>query len=474
MKKIIFCFITTVLFLSSCQKNKDIKESFEDEVLLTKTNSEISIEEFGADDFIVSPNELDSYIAFMKGTKERWRNNNSVEEIIPKYGESRDCPAFYVIQYKEGWEAISSDKRGPIVLARSETGKYSDMEKIEAACDWMKELADEIIYRRTDKEHFNNQDKNALSNEIQSVEFWKMITSDTEYINSKRVYTKINDMPTTYEGYWEIDHQYGQTIEDSNIPHMIDTRWHQEAPFNYYAPWRSDSSGLRAPAGCVAIAGAQMLYYLHYYLGAPLYASTTATCTGNVNAYSINVTGSSSTIWDSMTQVSYYSYNDVTAYDPSAVLIAWVGVRVNMDYGNNASGANTMDLVDEVFAIEGINTQHGDYNKTKVLNSLKQGLPVVARGNSHAFIIDGYRSTIYKHTVVYRWMQYDGVSSYIPTDEYMTEISYGSPVLSYVRINWGWGPAYDNIEYAESGAWSVGGTNFAHNRKIIYNFTINQ
>lgn len=410
----------------------------------------------------------------MNGTGETWRKNNSVEKITPKYGDSDDCPAFYVIQYKDGWEAISSDKRGPIVLARSETGKYADMEIIEAANDWMKDIANDIICRRTDKEHFNNIDKNVLSKETKSVIFWKIITSDTEYINSKRICTKINDMPTTYEGYWEIYQQYGQTLEDCNIPHLTETRWHQEAPFNYYAPWRTNSSGLRAPAGCVAIAGAQMLYYLHYYLGSPLYASTTATCTGNINNYTINVSGSSSSIWDSMAQISYYSYDDITAYDPSAVLIAWVGTRVHMDYGNNSSAANTMDLVDEVFDIEGIHTQHGDYNKTTVLNNLKQGLPVVARGNSHAFIIDGCRSTIYKHTVVYRWMQYDGVSSYTPTDQYMTEISYGSPVLSFVRINWGWGPYYDNIEYAESGAWSVDGTNYAHNRKIIYNFSINQ
>lgn len=35
--------------------------------------------------------------------------------------------AYYVLQYSEGWEVVSADKRGPIILAFSDTGDYDSM-----------------------------------------------------------------------------------------------------------------------------------------------------------------------------------------------------------------------------------------------------------------------------------------------------------------------------------------------------------
>ena len=73
-----------------------------------------------------------------------------------------------------------------------------------------------------------------------------------------------------------------------------------------------------------------------------------------------------------------------------------------------------------------------NYNETSVLSSLRDSLPVYARGDDvlsgsgHAWVIDGH--AIYRNTSCYYHM-YSPYSLYKAITEYHT----------YVHCNWGWG-----------------------------------
>ena len=291
-----------------------------------------------------------------------------------------------------------------------------------------------------------------------------------------------------------LDYVESEDIVVENI-HLTQTAWGQTTPvnatigYNYYCPLKSNSSTERAPAGCVALAGAQMLYYLHYKFGSSLYAPTYAICTGNVNGYSRQIGGASNTIWDGMPTLS--SGNDDTGRNSAAILIAWVGHLVGMNYGNTASSARTEDLVDDVFGFYNISCQYGSYDVATVKQSLQGGMPVVASARAvtgtflffditdgHSFLIDGYSKQKTKKTYHYIWVTEDGLGNITESDSIRTSVTYTNPVITHLKMNWGWGGEHNDNLYAPSGDWEIKDGNgelynFNRSRKMIFDFVDN-
>ncbi len=473
MKKAIFLFVLFIIQIA-CSKTTFSNEELTS-IILTK--SEFSAEDLKQEDVSVSVNDIQKYLDFREKAKDY--QPNTVITINPVEEDSEI--SYYVIQYEHGWEVLSADKRGPIILAHSDDGTYEESISNEEISAWMTSIVQEIDNRKKDTNHYNNISDDVLEKESASLVFWKMVTADTDFLNKKVLMTKPPVEPIEYEGYWLLISQYQTTVEDGYNQHLIQTKWHQRAPFNYYCPYRTDETDKRAPAGCVAIAGAQMLYYLHYTLGTPLYTPTTATSIGNIYNYSITVSGSSSTAWDLMITDDYDNtrYYDTSYWDESSPLVVQTGIQINMDYGNHSSGAYDEDLVNNVFGNAGIYCQRVDYSTNKVLTSLKNDMPVIASArqpfeSGHAFIIDGYHSTKVQYFADYQWMEYLGNGEYMPIDRYLHEVTYSSPTLQEIYMNWGWGGNYDNVAYSPSGVWEAGGHNYSQDKKIIYNFAISQ
>jgi len=247
----------------------------------------------------------------------------------------------YVVYKKntKGWTIYSSDARVPACVAQCDSGTYEDLKKNEAAMVWIQTMADDIALIKTLSDEKLNFTKEQIENHK---EFWKSVSSPDEYIKEK-VFgksTRVPDLPPLIPaGHYQL---ISTTFEYDTIyyvPRLTETNWHQNQPYNNYCPKRSDTTtGERAPAGCVAIAGAQMLYYLHYHLGVPVEAPSSAYCYGCVTehpTYRWGQSDYSSTVWDDM------------ALDGSeaAPLIANVGKRVSMTYRNDNSIAYTSDLV---------------------------------------------------------------------------------------------------------------------------------
>lgn len=277
-------------------------------------------------------------------------------------------------------------------------------------------------------------------------------------------------------GLWVLRESYTYTEFYDSISRLTQTIWKQRYPYNNFCPARTDTTYYNAPAGCVAIAGAQMLYFLHYKLGKPETAPTHATCYGNINNYTMNQDNFTTTVWDSM-NIDGYQYK-------AAPLVANVGTLVGMDYGNSSSGADTEDLVNYVFRDwYGISCAYDEYSTGTLRTSLLSGMPVILRaksstvGGRHAFIIDQYMRTRTVTANYYTWV-YDSwpPNTPMPAIPEYVEYVYSSPVISMIRMNWGWGGKCNNDWFSLTGDWfagSKGGVfyNWNDSRHMIYGFS---
>ena len=81
--------------------------------------------------------------------------------------------------------------------------------------------------------------------------------SSEEIAANRQVWSETGLSKDVEEGHWAVTVSSQVFISDS-ISHMT-PHWDQNAPYNAYCPLRSDSNNNRAPAGCVAIAAAEVL-----------------------------------------------------------------------------------------------------------------------------------------------------------------------------------------------------------------------
>lgn len=376
-----------------------------------------------------------------------------------------------------GWTVYSSDTRVPAVVAQSSSGTYADAMQNEAARLWMEAIAE-------DMKHILAAADSALNFTAEEIsanrEFWRSVSDADAYVKEKladggmtRVLEIEDKNIEPIIGHYElISSKTHYEVYDS-IARMTETDWNQWFPYNTYCPGKSNGNG-NVPAGCVAIAAAQMLYFLHYSLGVPETAPSEAYCNGSVSTgYDWDQYNYTSGIWDEMNE----------RYMPAAApLVADIGRRLNMRYGDNGSGAYTRDLPANVFAPYGISCTYCPYDIHFLMTSLSQGTPVLLGAFSnvsgtdkigHAFIVDRYKRVREVAENVYEWV-YDYVPNgvripYVP-DKY--ETVYGFPFISMIGMNWGWGYSYNNEWYSITGDWILGGNNYTISRDMVYNFSV--
>lgn len=383
---------------------------------------------------------------------------------------SNDTVLYVSKEQGGGWTMYSSDTRVPAIVAHSKNGSFEKLMQIDGAKLWVQSIVEDmVLIKKLPDEMLNFSQKEIAENKT----FWKSISSPDEYVKDillSETRASENDH-VLITGHYELRFTDSYAEVYDSIPRMTATNWHQSYPYNYYCPLKSDNS-TQAPAGCVAIAGAQMLYYLHYHYGVPATAPSEAYCNGNINSYTWEQTNYTTSIWDNMN----YGIN-------AAPLIADVGRRVNMDYGNNGSGAYTSDLVNKVFVPYGISCSYITYNVDSLKKSLINSMPVLIRAASnsdtnkvgHAFITDRYKRTRIVTENYYEWV-YDTYPSHTPLPwvPEKIEYTYSSPTISMIGMNWGWGSYFNDEDewFSLTGDWYTPPYNWNINRHMIHGFKV--
>jgi hypothetical protein len=427
--------------------------------------------------FFVSEIDLDSYLQFKKLSQKK--EELTVVDIAPITDESGDIWA-YVINYSEGWELISADKRYHPVIAQSPVGYFEYEKQIEPIAEWLGAYSEDIkLLRYSDNlsEVFTDSSFEIMAS---YQDFWNIITANQAYIEANRIKTRVQYDP---DGRWELTDVVIDTVEYQRVDHLVSTHWHQDSPYNSFCPFKSYSLTDRAPAGCVAIAGAQTAYYLHGILGNPAQSPLNVFCCAQVPSpteyYSVQFNDPqmyaynfSSTAWDEME----------TDDSVKAALIAYVGIRSSTNYGDLSSGTlgiGSLAFWYFIYNHIGCNTDNINSNTYQSLyNNILNGLPVVASAISdvigssggHAFIIDGYKNERIRITVTYSWVPTNPQNANYYEDQ--IRITYRPPINHEISMNWGWGNdyPYDAGWYSPAGDWYVDDYNYSNYREMIYNF----
>lgn len=240
----------------------------------------------------------------------------------------------------------------------------------------------------------------------------------------------------------------------ASVPQLMQTRWAQEAPFNlgiiggdnaYYA-------------GCVAVAGAQVMKYWQYPAKGNDEAFVEKTIGEGSTALTARATNTGDAIdWTHM--ADYYDRSTSTDYAVAANkavadLVYNVGRASNMSYSTGGSGTTARALgaaLIKNFGYDAAITVENRVNYTdeawadKVYGELKAGRPIIYSGVSdkeggHCFVCDGYDAT-----------------------------------NDFYHFNWGWRGAFDGY-FALSGTYAL---NYypegnAHYQDVGYNFDKDQ
>ncbi len=356
----------------------------------------------------------------------------------------------YVVNYGTGWELLSGDERYTPILAMGE-GVY-DFEELNPGQKIWLESEMEVIQAIK-----NNNIAVTEETSQKNRKFWARLQGPTDD-------TKADEDPI--EGWELIDIMEIRSIVNTS-GHKIKTQWGQRYPWNQCVPYATGTYS-RCAAGCVAVAGAQLLKFLHDSLGKPATFYTTGSCSGYQSAPLFSFDNPSASAWSNMALTPSES-TDKT-YQAS-LLIGWIGSQVGMNYTLNSSGADSENFKDLLSSLS-INCSYNDYNANVVWNQIGRGMPVYIRaaelnsnGVGHAWLIDGYYILTIEYRYVYEYIKHDSPF----TDYGDIKYEYVYETKDYVLMNWGWNNDIDNSAYSltDYNGWYKDEYIFKNGKKII-------
>ena len=206
----------------------------------------------------------------------------------------------------------------------------------------------------------------------------------------------------------------GMTRSESHTPvtPLVTTKWGQGTPFNNYAPSLKLYDGRKAPAGCVAIAMAQIMNYQKYPASAQFEGHYYQEGSDEIFQGNVNTTYS----WSSY--LDYYNYHFPEGsdsyvqdkYSPRqgnlvAALCRDCAYAIDMQYTISGSGAYTFDVPDGMinrfgYPATALHYYDRDFYSDEewsniIYAELAQGYPFIYAGydpnggGGHAFVADG-------------------------------------------------------------------------------------
>ena len=275
----------------------------------------------------------------------------------------------YIVNFKddEGFAIVGADKRTESIIALVETGTFS--------LDSLQEGTDEGLLSFID---------DAIQMELNDIKNYEYRPTSRSLVTN------------------------GYTISSYYKP-ILHTRWDQGGIYGKYCP--------NNLAGCAIIATAQILSHFQTI--------------GQVN-WSYNGSGGSATLhWDKIISDCKKHNGKLTASDSYASgdeiahLVRYLGIALDANYKKGSTGCGESKAIDWFNKWGGLKASKlKDYNEAAIVNAIKGGNPVYARGNSGKKKVLGIRVG-WKGG--HAWV-YDG----------MLTASKDNKTSTFVHCNWGW------------------------------------
>ena len=433
----------------------------------------------------------------------RMKRDKEIKTIDPILFGGETCA--FIVNYNEGWEIFSADKRLSPILAYSKTGSFN-VEKTynPGLLQWMDGVKQQTSKLRADRSIKANKNTEMWLGKTLALVSEPLLAKEAKSRDIEPLWTKVklSDITVYEEGYLT----YGP---------LLNTEWGQDEPWNLTLPVNNFYS-LRFRQGCSPVAIGQVLYYLNSQTGAPSGLFHTITIdswqshipfTGEPY-YTFNMSKSdfntNSPRWAQMIQTpDDYSESDSTSVQGARYvsdLLMDIGNRAGTTYlmCPRASGTENSGVISSLnsfgFSVDTLSS----FNPSYVQSNIISGKPVIMGGRDtnfgrHMWVVDGISYSRYKTTTRYKWIMgylegtvphgicatqeeakaaawaagYDG-----PEDEMVTEEdTYSEPYPLY-HMNWGWDGDHNGL-YGNLGRIPEMGAVFQYNQIIFYNLTQN-
>lgn len=450
-------------------------------------------------------NSIDDYKAFLLQEEDimaysRLCHNGTENDLFGHFVDwtpvyHNDQVVYFFLSFENGWIILSSDKRGPIELAY-ECGIRRNLEELnEGERTWLEKLSADIEYRwYFPYEYYNSLTSEQLNAETYCLNKWDTLKSSfNELQNADKTKGGGNlpePSPIEPPGHYEMTYSYNTELIIEDVDHLLHTKWGQRNGFNLYCPYEDENYTYRCPAGCVNIAGAQVMYYLHNAFGFPYSSPSTGESTGYSHYNQLGIQeGNSSSSFGSYSP-TMWSLMDTTSVgvNASALLIGSIGLLSRTHYDADGSSTTIDHLTSSAFSFYGIDcTYSTTYNTAIVIDNLDNDMPVIFGGNryaslfswpGHAWVIDGYQSYVQVTHYVYDWV-YDDPNVDLENSQLYIHESYEtssltSPIMKRLRMNWGYYGQGDNVFYSSDGTWInpiFGGNPYQFNIELAYGYS---
>lgn len=421
--------------------------------------------------FKIGIDDVVSYIEKYKQTETK--SNLNLNNIIPIV--SNDDTLMFLVNYKDGWEVLSTDTRFPKVLAFSRGGNtcISELYDNQTSSLFFTEMQNALRVARHDTTSiFQSQQSRANWSDI------KLRVRDGEWWSEWCTYRSVLIQRDTIE-----------------IDHLLDTHWGQSGVWATFMPYREPAHSSHCYAGCTMVATAQVLYYLHYKLGVPSYTFNYASCSAHLSAPTSSLTLNSSNThffsiselcWDNMAK--NLAESSTKNYWSVSALMLRLGYLDGATYeydGTSGSIPGMKNVLASHYGIDCLHTTsiafdtifHQIWVKRKpcILNIWDSN----EYNTGHAIVVDGY------HRDRSRYLKYQVRNNNYGEVQYRTIEE--DEDTHYVAINWGYNGSGD---YDSSGStiwylampsiynnyinWSYtsGATTYHIIYSMLYNFSV--
>lgn len=309
------------------------------------------------------------------------KENYLIKTLNKQTLDSGSMP-FYAVEIEpEGFMIMSSDKRLPPVIAYSDTGPLNLDDLPENAFRALLKSTMDGSLRKLLKVSTASVTQDLLQplSEAQNVAEWEQLAT-----------AEADDSSVTL---------FSVTTVVTNGP-FLTTAWNQNNHYNELCPEDPDASDYydgRAPAGCVAVVGAQIMnYYKWPYRGSGGNSYTDSE--GSIGG-SHDVDFSDPYDWANM-QDSYYAWGTEPAGAVAAVseLMYEVGVAIETDYEHSGSAAYVEDLgarMPQSFLYDrtqylSVSAGNSSSIADQIRGDMQADRPAVLSISGHAIVADGY------------------------------------------------------------------------------------
>jgi len=265
---------------------------------------------------------------------------------------------FHVINFEDGGFAlVSADSRTTPIYAFSETGNldiedFSENPGLEIFMDYAASYYSEEICEAKEK--------------LDSIKVW-VEPGDTVYVNGVACYCIT-------------------TSETDSVPHLVQSDWHQDYPFNTYC-LSADNERISAGCGPVAVV---LIMSVHKWPIIFEFHTVPDTIHETVKLP-----------WNEILKLTDYTDKQtIVKLEPLYKLIRAIGYYSDVDYWHRSSSAKLSKLLETFKKFNYTTSQIIDFNADSIIWSLKKKQPVCIRGQKsdedsigHVWVISGYRRT---------------------------------------------------------------------------------